>query len=393
MHRRFARRVVALGAFGLVAATAVSGSSAVAAPETTESVIYATATHTDVTVYRQPLPQGTPEILFSYENPGTARGGHGIAAPELALAPDSRAVAYFARSGLRIRHLDTGADEVVIGRTERSSGGQDDDVAPVWTIPELNAPDPKDQPSPHPAGMFGLHQIAFSPDGRLLSFAADWFEYTDHLVIEIATGRHWRTPGSLELAWSSSSDRVAVTASPDQSPGNLDVSGPADYGTFQRITPAPEPRPDVMTYVDAAFAPAGDRIAFIYSTEQGVPFTHLASSALDGRGFEEIDSEGGKEALAWDHASGALYWVERQGDFRYIGVQYRDARTGWAFPENLTSVEDMWVTTGGHLVLVGRTALDADGGFMQRLAVIGRDGHQLTETPPFGWDSRFIGVV
>jgi hypothetical protein len=191
---------------------------------------------------------------------------------------------------------------------------------------------------------------------------------------------------------------VAVATGPGgQGPNELALSAPADYGTFQRITPAPEPRPEVMSYDDAAFAPAGDRITFTYRTQLGMPFDHLASSALDGSQFQEIDGTGNKEAFAVNPASGALWWVERRNDgVGSIVVQYQNPRmtTGFPLPTDITRVYEMWVTTAGDLVLVGQTtARDADGVYMQRLVVIGGDGRQVAETPPIDQSTRLIAVV
>src|SRR5688500_9431976 len=154
-RRLLSRRIVAIGVFGLavalgvpVIAKSVAGADpskvvppvqpqqtpAEPAPQAqpARSIVYGTATETTVTVYRQALPQGAPEVLFSYENPDEPNKGpnRGIEDLEIVLSPDGRAVAYFARSGLRIRHLDTGADQVVIGRADPPPGGD----RPAWTL-------------------------------------------------------------------------------------------------------------------------------------------------------------------------------------------------------------------------------------------------------------------
>ncbi len=94
MNRRFRRPGVVIGAVGLALAVAVPlfasiadagpseadndvqpsatqaqpGVAHEAAPARSRSVVYGTATETTVTVYRQSLPDGAPEVLFSYEN-------------------------------------------------------------------------------------------------------------------------------------------------------------------------------------------------------------------------------------------------------------------------------------------------------------------------------------
>jgi hypothetical protein len=428
MNRRFlSHRTVAIGIFGLAVALAVpviarsvagaDPSEAVppvqpqhtpaepaqaqpaqaqpAKAQAARSIVYGTATETIVTVYRQSLPQGTPEVLFSYENlddPGYPE--QGLEDPELTLSPDGRSVAYFSRSGLRVRHLDTGADKVVIGRSEPPPGGDGYD-APIWTLEELNAPADEDPKDYYTAGMFSLHDIAFSPDGRFLSFAGNWYEYSDHWVIELATGRHWQDKGSADLAWSPSSDRVAVAGPWYADPGELAVSSPGDFGRYNTIRPVPHLKVD-LGYEDVEFAPVGNRIAFAVSDRSWPsPDVELGTSNVDGTGFTKVNTTGATEAFAFAGNGDAIYSVERRSG--HLMLVAHDLASGHArdvatVPANFAEIVDFWVTPSGELAVVAATPDVGHGVFQERLLLFAPDGRLLEKSPFFSHATRFIGI-
>ena len=426
MDRRFfSRRTVAVGVLGLVVALAVpviaksvagadpsevvppvqpqhmSAQPAQAEPPAPQSpgarsIVYGTATETTVTVYRQALPEGSPEVLFSYENlpdPCAACAANGIDDPEIALSPGGRSVAYFARSGLRIRHLDTGADQIVIGRTDPPHGGD----RPTWTLEELNPPAGADPLEAQWNTMLSLHDIAFSPDGRFLSFAGTWYEYGDHWVIELATGRHWQDKGSSRLAWSPTSDRVAVAGPSYADPGKLSVSAPGDFGRYSTIRPVPDAKPE-MSYEDVAFAPGGTRIAF--STFKGNWSTSddlLAICNLDGTGFTKlVTTTGETEAFAFAPDGTILHSVEARQSGRLVLVAHDLAggrsRGIATLPADFAETVDFWVTPAGDLAVVAATPDDGRGRFQERLFLYASDGRLLEQSPFFTNATRLIGI-
>jgi WD40 repeat protein len=426
MDRRFfSRRTAAIGVFGLavaltvpVIAKSVAGADpsdvvppvqpqeAAARPSQTEppvpqqrpgarSIVYGTATKTTVTVYRQILPDGSPEALFSYENisdPSADEPAHGISDPEIALSADGRSMAYFARSGLRIRHLDTGADEVVIGRTDPAPGGD----RPTWTLAELNPPPGADPLEAQWSTMSTLNQVEFSPDGRFLSFAGHWYEYRDHWVIDLATGRHWRDEGSSRLAWNPSSDRVAVAGPSYAEPGELAVSAPGNLGRYRDIRPIPNAKP-LLGYEDVEFSPDGKRIAFSVSDRDWPNPDQLGTSNLDGSGFTKLATSGEPEAYAFDFDPDAdvLYSVEqRDGDLVLVahdlaGAQSRDVA---GLAHDFAETVDFWVTPAGDLAVVAATADEGHGLFRERLFLFASDGRQLEQSPIFDNATRFVSV-
>jgi hypothetical protein len=425
MDRRLhSRRTVAIGAFGLAVALAVpvmaksvagadpseavppiqpqhvaaqpaTQTQSAARPQPARSIVYGTATDTTATVYRQALPQGAPEVLFSYENPDQPNKdpNWGIEDPEIVLSPDGRSVAYFARSGLRIRHLDTGADQVVIGRTDPPPGGD----RPTWTLDELNPPAGVDPVEAQWSTMYSLHDIEFSPDGRFLSFAGNWYEYSDHWVIELATGHHWRDKGSTRLAWSPSSDRVAVAGPWYSDPGELAMSGRGDFGGYRKIRPVPNPKPD-LSYEDVEFAPNGNRIAFYASDRDWPdPADQLGTSNLDGTGFIKLVTTGETQPFAFEFAPDGrvLYSVERRlGHLMLVahdlaGGLARDLAT---VPANFAEIVNFWVTPAGELAVAAATPDEGHGVFQERLFLYSSDGRVMEQSPFFSNATRFIGV-
>jgi WD40 repeat protein len=362
----------------------------------TRSVVYGTATKTSVTVYRQSLPEGSPEALFSYEavpGPTADEPAWGIDDPETALSSDGRSVAYFARSGLRIRHLDTGADEVVIGRADPPPGGD----RPSWTLDELNPPPGAEPLDAQWSTMYTLSQIEFSPDGRFLSFAGHWYEYRDHWVIDLATGDHWRDEGSSRLAWSPSSDRVAVAGPWYSDPGELAVSARGDFGRYGTIRPVPNPKPDA-SYEDVEFSPDGTRLAFTVSDRSwpsaGV---RLATSKPDGTDFTEVfattDPIG--LAFAFSPSGDVLYSVGyRSGHLRLVGhdLAAGGPRELATLPANFAETVDVWVTPAGELALVVATPDEGHRIFQKRLFLYAPDGRLLEQSPLFDNATRFIAV-
>jgi hypothetical protein len=427
MDRRFfSRRIVATGVFGLAVALAVpviAKSVAGAAPSevvppvqpreaparpaeaqpaprqqpaaATRSIVYGTATKTTATIYRQSLPDGSPEAVFSYEtvpDPTADEPAHGINDPEIALSADGRSVAYFARSGLRIRHLDTGADEVVIGRTDPAPGGD----RPTWSLAELNPRPGADPLEAEWTTMSTLNQVEFSPDGRFLSFAGHWYEYRDHWVIEPATGRHWRDEGSSLLAWNPSSDRVAVAGPSYAEPGELAVSAPGDFGHYRDIWPIPNAKPE-QGYEAVEFSPDGKRIAFSVSDRDWPNPDQLGTSNLDGSGFTKVATSGEPDAYAFDFApdGDVLYSVEqRDGDLVLVAHDLAGARSRDVarLPHDFAETVDFWVTPAGDLAVVAATADEGHGLFRERLFLFAPDGSQLEQSATFDNATRFLSV-
>ena len=339
MNHRVDRRAIATGALGLAVAVALpvfavsvanAGATAVtthdvvepalAAPaprsEPARSIVYGTASETKVTVFRQVLPQDTPEVLFTYDNPEPHDrvDNQAINRPALALAPDGRAVAYLSRSGLRVRHLDTGADEVVVGQTD------------------------------------SLDDIAFSPDGRFLSFARYGSEGADYSVVELATGR---------------------------------------------IRPLPDAKPGV-SYERVRFAPDGDHIAFTFlDRARPSPQTELAISKVDGTGFGKVAAASVTEPFVFgDEAT--LYAVDGRDLDPFVLVAHdlaegesRDVAT----VPNVVSPLDLWLTPSGELAVVAATKDPGEGSFQQRLFLYTPDGTLLQTSRPFTSFSRLIGIT
>ncbi len=303
-------------------------------------------------------------------------------------------MAYFARSGLRIRDLDTGADRVVIGRSERP--GADPDDPPIWSIEELNPPADSDPDQSHWFTMLSLGDIAFSPDGRFLSFAGHWYEYGDHWVIELATGRAWDDPGSSDLAWSPSSDRVAVAGPSYSDPGELAVSAPGAFDRYETIRPVPGATAE-LGYEEVEFSPTGDRIAFAYDENRQWPAeqtVRLATSKVDGTGFTALDASGWPGAFAFSADGNNLYSARRDGTQSYLVIHSLtgEAQGLAALPPDFVLVPDLWVTSSGELAVVGGAQLGHQD-FTRRLVLFSPDGKQLESTPSFTQTTRFIGVV
>ena len=408
MHRHVPRHAAAIGAVGLAVAVALPGlrsatatASTAAAPvgitaQRTPSVVYGTAARSAVTVYRQALPAGSPETLFTYDNPDTSDevDNQAVNAPELALSPDGQAVAYFARSGLRVRHLDTGDDDEIIGITGHHARGENPD-SPIWTAPELNPPPDEDPEGAYTAGMISIGDIAFSPDGRYLSFAGYWYEYADHWVVDLATGQRWRDQGSSDLAWSPASDRVAVAGPSYADPGPLALSAPSDFGRYATIKPVPDTNPD-LSYERLAFAPDGDHIAFTTLDRSKLSAqAELGTSKVDGTGYSKVAAISATAPFVYgDEAT--LYTVEGRDRGPYLLVAHDLAegtsRAVATVPDVLNPVE-LWLTPARDLAVVAATNDPGEGSFQQRLFLYSSDGRLLQTSPSYSSFTRMIGLT
>lgn len=384
--------------------TALTATTTTTAPPPAKAAfLYATRSGTHVNVFRATFDGSGPEALFAYDDTWRDHGDHATPAPpDLALAPDRRRVAYVAQSGLRVRDLETGTDQVIIGRTEEAVGS-DGGVRVRWSIPEMNPP--ADDPDGTSGGVFRIFRPQWSPDGRFLAFGRSGYEYQGHGIVEVATGRYLSDRGSEDLAWSPTEPRAAVTGTWYAYEGELWVSA-AGPGNFEDIRPR-IPGSKGHSYVDSIFLSSGQELAVTYADEEFGPPIHLALVGIDGRNFREVDGAGVKQAMASTPDGASLYYTERRGD--RVVLVHRDLTTDRTtdlrvLPAEFHAWPDLRVTDSGHLTVVGRTRVpwereqpqcdDACPEHRTQLFVLNAaTGETLHHTPVLNRFTAFAGLL
>lgn len=309
-------------------------------------LLYAEKSGRTVTVKALALGTRAEETLFTYEERQPAQHSGNSweeQPPSIALASATGLLAYGAVDGLHVYDLRLKATTTLIKRVRE---GGDGDSAPIWA-PELE-------------GVYGFHNLAWSGNGRYVSFEQSHYEGSTIGFFDLSTNRVFSqeplpvsyagselTPAS----WAAEGASTIVSMTGIKS--GVFLSEPDDPSRAKLVQPPHQ-------YFGAArLSPDASHVAFLFDDDpDGWEATGIAIMRRDGSGLRTIDGSDVKSSVTFD-AAGHVWWTERGILYRWDGSSKTiAARADDSFEWEIVGVEPDTVS------LTGRSEKAARGLFL-----------------------------
>jgi hypothetical protein len=314
------------------------------------TMLYATKTGSEVTVYERSTLTGEEEAVFSYTETTDANldGNlwHGLPA-NAALSPDESMIAFVDTEGLKVYDRTSGDIETLIAELDPGDPSIEELEPPTWSVDELNA--------------FSLFHPMWSPDSKYVGFAEGYYEGSGFGVVDVETKEY--TAMSLNAAG------VDLDWAPDNTvlqPGSggyfargllLESVGEQD----ERVNIAESFGEGDSLFQEARFSPDHQNIVFTFQPSPPVPsdwedvYT-LGVVDRDGSNYEKLD-EGKLQTPVFAPNNEDIYYTEMDGQLTATLKKY-DASAQRI--ERITTLQGYadWVDPawyqGRYLSLTGR---------------------------------------
>lgn len=306
------------------------------------TLVFATKSGRVVTVKTLGLHSRVEETLFTYEErqPAEHSGNYWEEQPpSIALSPTGDLLGYGAADGLHIYDLGARTSTTVV---ERVAEGKDEDSPPTW--------------SPALEGTYGLHNFAWSGNGRYLSFDQSHSEGNTIGFYDRDTNRtfaqqdmpfSYADPHLEPAAWAAEGASSVVSASGSKS--GLILSGIDDpsAGKLIRVTH--------QHFGQAALSPDASRVAFLFNDdEDDWRPTGVGIVRRDGTGLKTIDNDGLKSSVMID-TDHQVWWTEGGLLYRWDGSGKTLAgRVDASYEWELVTVDTETVALAGRSEKAGR---------------------------------------